>query len=548
LHQVSRQYRDAAKLTYTSEPHQTVKQAFNLDYMGGEINHSLEHFTLHVTTVYDTWKSFRNHYYSPYFAVFQSSGTGKSKLFNSLIESHWICYISLANGKAYPQTPELKQSFLSTSTKRQDLAYYFFYICAVIQSWNQERKRNPNGHQAWSKKWFDDETDIVNEAVMKQYKDKYGELNSEEDFEMHARGLLTTVDETQFPLLIVFDEARAMIATGDFEAVRRALRCFTKGVVAVFADTMSSLCNFAPSAEADPSLRPRTRMELFPPFYQLCTFDLFARQKNYLDCKTWEYGRVIWAAFKSCDMSDEELVLFAQSKLLGGHEQLEMVAITTQMGIAIFSSFACLEITPSSTLAKQVVAGNMAICLHVSHDRSSIMVRYPSDPVLAEAAAKIMQDIFTHTQRMIILRELAHSLANGLVERGKRGELIGSLAIGLAMQKCQKTSYQKKDPFRYSRAVTLKAFLDALIDIDKESSDARLENFYVKFSHAWKISRTAHQQLSKTLLKSGWDRCSYFMCEENQEAVDAIIPTSRDANSYVVSTASFVTILHPTAH
>src|SRR6185312_11125612 len=296
----------------------------------------------------------------------------------------------------------------------------------------------------------------------------------------------------------------------------------------VFADTMSSLCNFSPLAEADPSFRPRTYMELFPPFYQLCTFDLFARQKSYLDCKIWEYGRVMWAAFRSCGMTDGDLVTFAQSKLLGGYEQMETLpTITPQMAIAILSSFASIEITPSSSLAKQVVAGNMAICLHVSHDRSSIMARYPSDPVLAEAAAKLVQDTFNHEKRMQMLRVLANSLTNGLVERGKRGELIGSLIIGLAMQRCQKSHFQKRISFRYSQAVSLEALLNVFIDIDE---DTRLENVYVKFSHAWKISGGSNQQLSKTLLKAGWDRCCYFLCEENQEAVDVIIPTSRNAN------------------
>ncbi|CAG8666761.1 8963_t:CDS:2, partial [Paraglomus brasilianum] len=510
-----------------------VKLAFDLDYIGGETNHSLEHFIIHVFTVYEAWKSLRNRYYSPYFAFFQSSGSGKSKLFNSLTDSYWVSYVSFATEKAYPQTPVLKQSLLSREGKELDLSYYFSYFCAVLQSWNQAQKRNAKGHQSWSKKWFNDEK-VIDETIIEKHMSQVAEFGKEKEFEKYARELLDKmIDETRFPLIIVFDEARAMVATGDFESVRRALRYFTKGVVAVFADTMSSLCNFSPSPEADPSFRPRTYMELFPPFYQLCTFDLFARQKNYRDCEIWEYGRVMWAAFKSCGMTEGDLVAFAQSKLLGGHERVETpITMTTQVAIAILSSFASIEITPSSSLSKQVVAGNMAMCLHVSHDRSSIIARYPSDPVLAEAAAKLVQDTFNHEKRMQMLRFLANSLTNGLVERGKRGELIGSLIIGLAMQKCQKASFQKMMPFRYSQAVSLQAFLNVFIDIDEESLDTRLENVYAKFSHAWKISGGTSQQLSKALLKTGWDRGCYFLCEENQEAVDVVIPTSRNANSY----------------
>jgi len=509
-----------------------VKEAFYISYMGGEVNRTLEHFILHVTIVYEAWKSLRNRYYSPYFSVFQSSGSGKSKLFNSLVNSYWVCYISLATDKAYPQTPILKQSLISTSTKLLDLSYYFSYFCAIMQSWNQARERDPKGHYVWSEKWFNDER-VINEADIKQHKDRADAFSTEVDFEKYARKLFNdTIDETQFPLLIIFDEARAMNETGDFEVVRRALRCFTKGVVAIFADTMSSLCNFAPSSEADPSFRPRMHMDLFPPFYQLRTFDLFARQKRYLGCKLWEYGRVIWAAFKLCNISDKELINFAQSKLLGGYEELDVTTITTEIAMAIFSSFACIEITPSSSLSKRVVAGNMAICLHVSQDRSSIMVQYPSDPVLSEAAVKLLQDEFDHRKRMQMLKELAHSLVNCLVERGKRGELIASLTIGLAMQKCQKSTFPKRDPFRYSRAISLKAFLDVFIGID---SDVIFKLLYVKFSHSKKITK-GKDKLSRKLLNFGWDRCCYFLCEENQEAIDIVIPTSYDAYNYKVRT------------
>src|SRR6185369_2167179 len=98
-----------------------------------------------------------------YFAFFQSSGSGKSKLFNSLTDSYWVSYVSFATEKAYPQTPVLKQSLLSKEGKELELSYYFSYFCAVLQSWNQAQERNPEGHKSWSKKWFNDEK-VVDET------------------------------------------------------------------------------------------------------------------------------------------------------------------------------------------------------------------------------------------------------------------------------------------------------------------------------------------------------------------------------------------------
>jgi hypothetical protein len=82
----------------------------------------------------------------------------------------------------------------------------------------------------------------------------------------------------------------------------------------------------------------------------------------------------MWAAFKSCGMTEGDLVAFAQSKLLGSHERVEtLITMTMQVTIVILSSFASIEITPSSSLSKQIVVGNMAMCLHISHDQSSII-------------------------------------------------------------------------------------------------------------------------------------------------------------------------------
>ena len=45
-----------------------------------------------------------------------------------------------------------------------------------------------------------------------------------------------------------------------------------------------------------------------------------------------------------------------------------------------------LNVSPTSHLAQTLVAEQMALCMYVSEDRSSMMVRYASEPVMAEAS------------------------------------------------------------------------------------------------------------------------------------------------------------------
>ena len=68
----------------------------------------------------------------------------------------------------------------------------------------------------------------------------------------------------------------------------------------------------------------------------------------------------------------------------------------------------------------------MATSIAVSQDRENILVIYPSEPILSEAALKIIEVTDNQT---FVLDRLEYSLKNGLVKAGFREELVACIIL-----------------------------------------------------------------------------------------------------------------------
>lgn len=128
--------------------------------------------------------------------------------------------------------------------------------------------------------------------------------------------------------------------------------------------------------------------------------------------------RALWGAMLKSKVvkSNSELVGFAKQKLLGGnYDQISEVQSNHQVAasIAILASRCALDISPVCVftfefkkyapisrinlillqcLATQLIRNHMGTCVSVSMDCEIVTVAYPSEPVLAEAAAQFMSD------------------------------------------------------------------------------------------------------------------------------------------------------------
>ncbi|PSR83227.1 hypothetical protein PHLCEN_2v5789 [Hermanssonia centrifuga] len=107
----------------------------------------------------------------------------------------------------------------------------------------------------------------------------------------------------------------------------------------------------------------------------------------------------------------------------------------------------------------ELVAGHMLINHCVPVHREYMWTSYPSEPILAEAAAQMMfrmDNIPTFLQKQMDL---------GLISKGDRGELVARLLLTLAHDRVRvsRRQFLHNTPIYYSHAIPLIDFLRALI-------------------------------------------------------------------------------------
>ncbi|CAG8831448.1 30742_t:CDS:1, partial [Racocetra persica] len=289
--------------------------------------------------------------------------------------------------------------------------------------------------------------------------------------------------------------------------------------------------------------------QLFAPFYLLDTVDMNVNFVNFKEATTlkesedpqhfFQYGRPLWGALlmPSSDtkgMEPERIIELAMDKLIGGQffsvwrkNQIKMLDT-----LAILGPRLCVEIAPQSEYAPDLIANNMRLCIKVLEDRKYIVTAMPTEPVLAEASARIMND--PHISLTELINKLSEALKKGVVEAGYRGELTARLLLLNAWDCCIKkkilddTNISKN----YFRFVTLEEFLKSLlVDNVYEKIKNRLEETvkftgrkfseaYIKFTHFINITYTPKRKdLGDALIRG-----IAYSCKRNQQGVDIIIP------------------------
>ncbi|CAG8701632.1 16676_t:CDS:2, partial [Dentiscutata erythropus] len=112
------------------------------------------------------------------------------------------------------------------------------------------------------------------------------------------------------------------------------------------------------------------------------------------------------------------------SLMLSSYELQEIInlAMDKLVGLRL-----CIDIVPQSEYASDLVSSYMRLCLKISNDHKSIIISMPSEAVLAEASAQIMND--PEIGLIELINTLTSVLKNGIVEGGYRGELIARLLL-----------------------------------------------------------------------------------------------------------------------
>jgi hypothetical protein len=325
----------------------------------------------------------------------------------------------------------------------------------------------------------------------------------------------------------------------EFRVFRRAVTEYRK-VFVVILGTNSSLSVLIPPAERDPSARllsrnPDSGYSHHLPFVVCGTTDVMIDRspKLSLPLSTYEMfrqGRPLWASgpFK-LPQQGQELIQYALEKLNAG---LAGNVSSPNTCIAALSVRLSLTILPTAALTFDLVANHMATLLAVDLERRFALITYPSEPILAEAAARIWNN--DRWLERIALPILVHQRRLGVVSPGDAGEVLARLLLLMAMDFCIRVlwKYQPTDQLLFSSPVKVQAFLTALSTMDGVESEFKNDSRVVSFTHFVPLDKSP----TRAVLRRLASRCAAAIFPINHRGADLIIPLldGGDVTSYIL--------------
>ena len=548
----------------------TAKKAFDTDYETHADDAAfLDHLEKQRSTFLER-KQQAGSVNAPFFAVIQSSGYGKSRLINRIMldkpQNYNVIYWSFASESAYPRKNVAISDPTFSTRKRETLekAFQNEISMAVVNILSGK----PQGGVVVSIK----RTDAKPQALQQP--------------------------ETGKKIIFVVDEASMLLDkfTVDGVSYYRALRSAFKNFEAnaswlffVVMSTFSSITYLSPGLTTDPSWKPTSgyndeNQTPLDPFILGSSFRVNNDRDKILamtveQCHVpkclYSMGRPLWKALLTCDtpMTDEALLDYGRKKLRHSKKTSSDLVVPEEI-LAVLSVRLCLSISPTSLYGPSLVARHMATALSVTEDRMSMVVTYPSEPVLAAGAKLFMRNQDNISQMISALQVF---LAHGVVDKGYKGEIIVRLLMMLAIDKAMgnenvKEVSLKEYLLQFSRE---RASLDEVIEgldsigrqeIDVETELGKLRRLKIDWSDSRAIlqrrkeensSRAASRPLtyadgqvcfthfvylSKStegplvthdLLRYAYRRGAAIVVEEGRRGIDKIIPLRVGEDKFV---------------
>jgi hypothetical protein len=383
--------------------------------------------------------------------------------------------------------------------------------------------------------------------------------------------------EGQALLTFALDESKSLLgkygASTHFSIFRWVASYLAEGcgIFIVLLDTTSKISNFMPSKIPDASFRYSERgKQLLPAFYAVDTFNILApkeriwtvsgdspRDLTSVLFKHFMKGRPLFGSFLQSGSDNKavrlaDVVQLAAEKLLGGIavEQGMQGQTDHYLAVALLSVRGAVFVKPQSELASSLVAKHLGMCLAISSDRGLVFTGYPSEPVLAEAACRIMNRR-SKLDVGEILSPMLPYVREGIVDGGARGELVARILFLMAWDRaCKNDTSEYKPRFTifgdhkvlYTRPLVVREFLHSLADKDQfdvalngQIDQKEMERFLkgrVFFTHFTSVTYS----VKRSDLIDFYERGVAILCKRNQAAVDMIIPVRlcQDDMSYIL--------------
>ncbi|GES84782.1 hypothetical protein RCL_jg24130.t1 [Rhizophagus clarus] len=357
--------------------------------------------------------------------------------------------------------------------------------------------------------------------------------------------------ESDIEILLCVDEGRTLLQSDNknlrtslFRCWRRALRenrWRAKGLFSVILDTTSQVSHFASSPGNDPTIKTIVDYKLFMPFIYIISFDSLTElpdMDNFDFIKLFSKGRPCWKAFKdayyndltpntdsSSNIMDEiyawnKVKTLVMAKLQGGNIDFNVIDEENKnlTSVAVLASLCSVNISPSVVhIASNLVASHLGTCLAISQDRTKVLVSYPSEPLITEAAYEILNDV--------ILNRIASALGQGIVESDKHGVVVGELILILTRQRLQKRRIKDNEINFFVEEIKIMDFLVDLFGKTNMFNDDDDQHNYFRDAN---ISFTRFVTICTipTLrdVQIGYETCVAFNLKRNHKGADFLIP------------------------
>ena len=556
--------------------------AFNADYE--DPKYLVNRFHRHLGECLGTWS--KTSHYSPYVALVQSSGTGKSRLIRELSKKGvYVIYVCLRDIRdtGYPARSELANELLGYQTRKKFMS---FLLAALTDL--KERIESETDQM--------DSTDFYDLCAFQsdQYATNIKKLIKE--FELLTEGRIQTdIGDTCVRLnekitidhgpkiVFAFDEAMSLTLPDQsdvksheipFYCLRQALRSlpefqFGGNAFAVLTDTSSRTSILSPASRIDSSLRVRDKgAKLFDPFY-FCQMDIPRRRADSdidRDLKVKDiptmtrlvtYGRPLWfstmkagAAVDSLQVggTSARIMQLAIRKLLRGLKLKDVKDdVRSTAFIAILSSRFCIDVDFHPDLTEQLVSGHMSTLAYVSPNRDYVISRYSSEPILSEAAAHCLW-YFSPSSVIESYHETLKYLPSG-----ETGELVARVLLllsfdaitGIRNPPTSEGNVQPalevhvrpplaagssvgdlKESIFYTQVRSVYEFLDSLLGSQNFQTLQFDKKEWMKETYICfnHFNRVGHKVTAEDV-EGSLKACMAIICQANEYGVDLIIPT-----------------------
>ncbi|KAB5592223.1 hypothetical protein CTheo_4320 [Ceratobasidium theobromae] len=528
--------------------------------------------------------------YANFIPIVQSSGTGKSRAADELAKLIFTIPLNLRPPEDETGYPAGDQGLLDlldveacTAASQIRMKYYIFFkhlfdevkqVLDGIESqksqselalmfYNYLAKGRRELYQAVIKKTKEGYRTISAKAEEEQYSQP-AFVSAEDLIELIRSKSKSAVTDRQRPvqLVIYFDEAHSLTSNTITNSDGKGLTCYQilcsvidsfvpLDLFTMFLSTSSKLRSFSPPQEQWWSARGhRAKTDgVQVPFNEL-PFDQWEQQylleenKHTLKdvCSPGfmvRFGRpLFWTRYKYGDrVVQADIIGFAQMKL-AGTEQFEELSAEGQLavlGVRVGLSFN-LNRGEARFTEQRLVEGYMRIIFSVPKHREYIYSGYPSEPILAEAAAQLM---CINNMNDGIPRILHEWCGADLIAKGDRGELVARLLITKAHDLViHRLSPHRESPSTYSTPILLTDFLQALVGeelaqlifdaVPDNSSDqtrlidSALGKVKLNFTHWAKAADKG--AVTDEAAWIGLARNMAWQCFDQQKAVDLITP------------------------